>query len=101
MTYEQQQSSSLPSSERATHHTSTRIPEGRCSFAPTLSLALPNPLFPLLVTRRQILKLFREAPHSGIHSKPFGVITSGHREVERVHPLLGDSTLSPGAYCLY
>ena len=46
MTFEQR-SGFLPSVERAPHHTATGIPEGRCSFASTLSLALPNPLFPL------------------------------------------------------
>ena len=43
MTFEQR-SSFLPSTERAPHHTSTGIPYGRCSFASTLSLSLPNPL---------------------------------------------------------
>ena len=58
MTFEQR-SSFIPSTERAHHHTPTGIPEGRCSFASTLSLALPNPPSPLLVTRRHIPKLFQ------------------------------------------
>ena len=33
-------------------------------------------------------------PRGDMHSDPFGVITSGHREIERAHPLLGDSALS-------
>ena len=67
MTYEQQ-SSFLPSTERAPHHTPTGIPEGRCSFAIALSLALPNPLSPLLVTRRHIPKLFQGGPRTELLS---------------------------------
>ena len=33
-------------------------------------------------------------PRGSTHSNPFGVITSGRREIERVHPRLGDSALS-------
>ena len=38
-----------------TGNTPTGIPEVRCSSASTLSLALPNPHFPLLITRRQMI----------------------------------------------
>ena len=41
-----------PSFERAPHHTTTEDPCGRWSSALTLSLALPNPRSPLLVTHR-------------------------------------------------
>ncbi len=67
-TYEQR-SSFLPSIERAPHHTSPRIPEGQCSPASTLSMALPNPLSPLLVTRRHIPKLF-QGGHCGRFYSP-------------------------------
>ena len=33
-------------------------------------------------------------PRGATHWNPFGVITSGRREIERVHPRLGDSALS-------
>ena len=60
----------FPSFERAPHHTTTENPlAGRWSFALTLSLALPNPLSPLLVSRRRFPKLFRGGsryPPSGI-----------------------------------
>jgi hypothetical protein len=49
MTFEHR-SSFLPSAERGPHYTTTGIPHERWSFASALSLALPNLLFPLLVT---------------------------------------------------
>ena len=32
-------------------------------------------------------------PRGDTHSTPFGVITSGHREIERVHPLVANCGL--------
>ena len=58
MTFEQR-SSFFPSIERAPHRTTTEIPYGRWLLALALSLALPTPFFPLLVTCRHNPKLFQ------------------------------------------
>ena len=66
-----------PSIERAPHYTNTRIPYGRWSFALALSLALPNPLFPLLVTHQHLSQAAGLRSHEGavcIKSSHEGVV---------------------------